>query len=119
MSTQEQLESYYNLIEEDLEEITKEWLEDLLVSADPIEMSNIDSPKTTQDTPGLSKTKKEKMTKKTEEVQDVDNLSIRTTSITLDEEGDYEKGTEMNNRKLKYHCPGTKKTHQRKGRSHL
>jgi hypothetical protein len=41
---QEQLQSYYKLTEEDLEEITKEWSVDLLVSADPTEMSDIDSP---------------------------------------------------------------------------
>jgi hypothetical protein len=64
---QEQLQSYYKLTKEDLEEITKEWSADLLVSADPIEMSNIDSPITAQDTPEPSKTKKSKMTKKTEE----------------------------------------------------
>jgi hypothetical protein len=87
---QEQLQSYYKLTEEDLEEITKEWSVDLLVSADPTEMSDIDSPGTTQDTPGLSKTKKEKTTKKTEEVQDVDSLSVRMASITPDEEGDTE-----------------------------
>jgi hypothetical protein len=63
---------------------------DLLVSADPVEMSDIDSPKTTQDTPGPSKIKKAKMTKKTEEVQDVDSLSVRMASITPDEEGDTE-----------------------------
>jgi hypothetical protein len=57
---QEQLQSYYKLTEEDLEEITKEWSVDLLVSADPAEMSDIDSPRTAQDTPGPSKTKKEK-----------------------------------------------------------
>ena len=67
---------------------------DLLVLADPIEMYNIDSLETAQDTPGPSKTKKAKMTKKTGEVQDVDNLSIRMTSITPNEEGDYEEGTE-------------------------
>jgi hypothetical protein len=78
------------LIIEDLEEITKEWSANLLVSEDPIEMSDIDSPKTAQDTPGPNKTKKEKMTKKTEEVQDVDSLSVRVASITPDEEGDDE-----------------------------
>jgi hypothetical protein len=40
----EQLQSYYKLTEEDLEEITKECSVDLLISADPAEMSNIDSP---------------------------------------------------------------------------
>jgi hypothetical protein len=56
-------------------------------------MSDINNPRTALDTPGPSKTKKEKMTKKTEEVQDVDSLSVRTTSITLDEEGDDEEDT--------------------------
>jgi hypothetical protein len=56
-------------------------------------MSDINSLGTVQDTPGPSKTKKEKMMKKTEEFQNVDNLSIRTTSMTPDEEGDDEEGT--------------------------
>jgi hypothetical protein len=90
---QEQLRFYNKLTEEDLEEITKEWSTNLLVSVDPAEMSDIDSPRTAQDTPGPSKTKKEKTTKKTEEVQDVDSLSVSTTSITPDEEGDDEEGT--------------------------
>jgi hypothetical protein len=82
------------MTEEDLEEITKEWLVDLLVPEDPAEMSDIDSPRTMQDTPEPSKTKKAKSTKKTEEVQDVDNLSVRMTSITLDEASDEEEGIE-------------------------
>jgi hypothetical protein len=60
-----QLQSYYKMMEEDLEEITKDWSADLLIPADPVEMSDIDSPETTHDTPGPSKTKK------TEEAQDV------------------------------------------------
>jgi hypothetical protein len=40
----EQLQSYYKLTEEDLEKITKEWSADLLVSVDPVELSDIDSP---------------------------------------------------------------------------
>jgi hypothetical protein len=32
------------LTEEDLEEITKEWSVDLLVPADPTDMSDVDSP---------------------------------------------------------------------------
>jgi hypothetical protein len=89
---QEQLQSYYKLTEEDLKEITKEWSADLLVPADPAEMSDIDSPRTAQDTLGPSKTKKEKSTKKIEEVQDIDSLSIRTASITPDEVGDDKEG---------------------------
>jgi hypothetical protein len=64
----EQLQSYYKLTEEDLEEITKDWSADLLIPADPTEMSDpkLDSPETAhkeQDTPGTSRRKK------TEEVQ--------------------------------------------------
>jgi hypothetical protein len=47
----QQLQSYYNLTEEDLEEITKDWSVDLLILEDPMEISDIDSPKTMQDTP--------------------------------------------------------------------
>jgi hypothetical protein len=42
-----QLQSYYRLTKEYLEEITKEWLVDLLVLADPTEISDADSPETT------------------------------------------------------------------------
>jgi hypothetical protein len=55
---QEQLQSYYKLTEEDLEEITKEWLADLLVAADPTDISDISSPEAVQDTPGPSETQK-------------------------------------------------------------
>jgi hypothetical protein len=78
---------------------------DLLVSIDPTEISDIDSPRTAQDTPGPSKTKKAKTTKKTKEVQDVDNLSIRIASITLDEEGDDEEGTKNEQQKVNVPLP--------------
>ena len=65
----QQLQSYYKLTEDDLEEITKEWLTDLLVVANPIEMSNVDSPEVILDTPGLRKPKKDV------EVQDIHNTS--------------------------------------------
>jgi hypothetical protein len=41
----QQLQSYYKLMEDDLEEITKEWSVDLLVPVDPAEMSDVDSPR--------------------------------------------------------------------------
>jgi hypothetical protein len=81
---QEQLQSYYKLTEEDLEEITKEWSADLLISADPADMSDIDSPEAAQNTPGPSKAKKTKKIKKDEEIQDVDSRSVRTASTTPD-----------------------------------
>jgi hypothetical protein len=43
----EQLQYYYKLTKDDLEEITKEWSVDLLVPADPMEMSDVDSLETT------------------------------------------------------------------------
>jgi hypothetical protein len=54
----QKLQSYYKMTEEDLEEITKEWSTNLLILADPAEISDIDSPETTSDTPGPSKIKK-------------------------------------------------------------
>jgi hypothetical protein len=53
-----QLQSYYKMTEEDLEEINKDWLVDLLIPIDPVEMSDIDSPEAVHDTPGPNKTKK-------------------------------------------------------------
>jgi hypothetical protein len=38
----QQLQSYYKLTKEDLEEITKDWSVDLLILADPVEISDID-----------------------------------------------------------------------------
>jgi hypothetical protein len=76
-----QLHSYYNIIEEDLEEITKEWLAYLLILAKPEELSNVDSLEVAQDTPGPSKTKKP------EEVQDVDNTSVKTASMSPEQGG--------------------------------
>jgi hypothetical protein len=62
-------------------------LENLLVSSDPAEISDIDSPEVAQDTPRPSRTKKTKETKKPEEVQDIDSISVRMASIMPDEEG--------------------------------
>jgi hypothetical protein len=91
----QQLQSYYKLTEDDLEEITKEWSVDLLVPADPAEMSDVDSPETTQDTPGPSKIKK------TEEVHDLDNASMKTASISVEQGGDGGEidGTEVEQKK--------------------
>jgi hypothetical protein len=69
-------------MEEDLEEITKDWSIDLLIPVDPVEISDIDSPETAQDTPRPSRTKK------TEEVQDLDSASVKTASISPKKGGD-------------------------------
>jgi hypothetical protein len=65
-----------------LEEITKDWSVELLIAADPAELSDIDSPEAAHDTPGPSKIKK------TEEVHDLDNTSVKTASILAEKGGD-------------------------------
>jgi hypothetical protein len=77
-----QLQSYYKLTEEDLEEITKDWSVDLLIPVDPSEMFDIDSPEAVQDTPRPRKTKKN------EEAQDVSSTSMKTASISPAQGGD-------------------------------
>jgi hypothetical protein len=78
----EDLHSYYKLTEEDLEEINKDWSEDLLISSDPTKMSDpklIGSSEATHkehDTPGTSRRKK------TEEVKNLGSASDETTSIS-------------------------------------
>jgi hypothetical protein len=78
----EELQSYYKLTEEDLEEITKDWSAELLIPADPTEMSDpelIGSPETTheaKDHPGPSRRKK------TEEVQNLSSASEGTASVS-------------------------------------
>jgi hypothetical protein len=82
----EQIQSYYNLTEEDPEEITKDWSADLLIPADLAEMSDpeLDSLETTHkehDTLGTSRRHK------TEEVQDLSNASGKTTSTSPERGG--------------------------------
>jgi hypothetical protein len=100
------------LTEEDLEEITKEWSVDLLIPADPMEISDIDSPKAVHDTPGPSKTKKN------EDTQDVSSTSAKTASISAEQGGDGREidGTEVNRRKVRLHHLEMRRTPQRKGR---
>jgi hypothetical protein len=70
---------------------------DLLIPADPAEISDIDSPEAAQDTPGPSKTKK------TDEVQDLSSASVKTASISPEQGGDGEEidGTETEQRKVR------------------
>jgi hypothetical protein len=91
----QQLQLYYKLTEQDLEKITKEWLVDLLVVADPVEMFDVDSPEAMLDTPGPSKTKKDG------EVQDVHSTSMKTTSISPVQRGNGEEigGTKVEQNK--------------------
>jgi hypothetical protein len=83
----QQLKSYYKLTEEDLEEITKEWSADILIPADPAELSDIENPKATHYTPGPRKTKKN------EEAQYVSSTLAKTASISPKQGGD---GREIN-----------------------
>jgi len=72
----QQLQSYYKLIEDDLEEITKEWSAYLLVPMDLAKMSDMDSTETMLETPGPSKTKKN------DNVHDVHSTSVETSSTS-------------------------------------
>jgi hypothetical protein len=98
----QQLQSYYKLTEDDLEEITKEWSVDLLVAADPADMFDKEIPKAMLDTPRPSKTKKD------DEVEDVPSTSTKTTSISSVQGGDGDKlvGTEVEQNRGKVTPPG-------------
>jgi hypothetical protein len=78
------MKSYYKLMEEELEEITKEWSIDLLIPANPAEIFDIDNPKAVKDTLGPSKTKN------TDEVQDLRSASVKTSSMSPVPGGDGE-----------------------------
>jgi hypothetical protein len=72
----QQLQSYYKFIEDDLEEITKEWSPNLLVVANPADMSDVEIHEAMPDTHGPRKTKKD------DKVEDVPSTSTKTTSIS-------------------------------------
>jgi hypothetical protein len=76
----EELQSYYKLTEEDMEEITKEWPAEFLVPVEQTELSDLDligSPVVTQEEyDGPSSSKK----KKKEEVQEINSASEETAS---------------------------------------
>jgi hypothetical protein len=98
------------LIEDDLEQITKEWLADLLVSADPAEMFDMDSSEAMPETVGPSKTKKD------DEIQDVHSTSTKTTSISPAQGGDGEElgGTKVEQNKGKVTPPREEEDHSKK-----
>jgi hypothetical protein len=91
----QQPQSYYKLTEDDLEEINKEWSANLLILENPMEISDIDSPKEAHDTLGPIKTKKN------EDAQDVSSTSAKTTYISPKKGGDGEEieGTEVEKNK--------------------
>jgi hypothetical protein len=108
----EELQSYYNLTKEGLEEITKDWSAEILIPADPTEMSNLEligSSEATHeehDNPGTSRRKMIK------EVQNLSSASDETSSESLgrgyDDEVDKEEtnGKEDQQKKGKVTLPG-------------
>jgi hypothetical protein len=96
-----QLQSYYKMTEEDLEEITKEWFVDLLIPVDSLEIFDIDNPEVVKDTPEPRKTKK------TDEVQDLSSASVKNSSMSPNKGGDGEEidGTEAEQRKVEVTLP--------------
>jgi hypothetical protein len=91
----QQLQSYYKLTEEDLEQITKEWSTNLLVPAYPTEISDVVSHEAILDTPEPSKTKMD------DEFHDIHSTSTKTTSISPMQGGGGEElgGTEVEKNK--------------------
>ena len=94
----EELQSYYKLIEEDMEEITKEWPVEFLIPVDQAELSDPDligSPMVTReeyDEPSSSRRKKK------EEVQKMNNASKKTSLDSPGGGGDDEVDKEEDNR---------------------
>jgi hypothetical protein len=74
-----------------LEDITKEWLENLLVAVDPAYMSDEESPEAMLDTLGPSKNKKD------DKVEYFPSTSMKTTSISPAQGGD---GDELGSTKV-------------------
>jgi hypothetical protein len=88
---QEQLQSYYKMTEEDLEEITKEWSVDLLVS-EQIQQTfqTSTAQKLRRIHLGPVRQRKQRRQRKMKEIQDVDSRSVRMASITPDQGGNDE-----------------------------
>jgi hypothetical protein len=84
----EEIQSYYKLTDEDIEEITKDWSVELLIHTDPTEMSEpelIGSPETNHEAKDLPRSSKRK---KTEEVQNLSSASKGTASVSPRRGGD-------------------------------
>jgi hypothetical protein len=86
----ELIQSYYKLIEEDLEEITKDWFAKLLIPVDPTKifdpelLGSSEATHEEHDTLGASRRKK------TEEVQNLSNILEETASESPGQGGDDE-----------------------------
>jgi hypothetical protein len=81
--SKEELQSYYNLIEEDMEEITKEWTTKFLVPVEDAKLSNlhiIGSPLVTWTEYDGQRNAKKKKKKEEEEVQDIESDEKDNTS---------------------------------------
>jgi hypothetical protein len=77
----EELQLYYKILEVDLEEINKDWLVDLLISIDPTDIYDLDSPETTHKEHDTHRPNRKK---KTEEVQDLRSALGKSSSISPD-----------------------------------
>jgi hypothetical protein len=80
----EELQSYYKLTKEDMEEITKEWPTKFLVPVEQTELSDLDlirSPVVTREEYDRPRSTRKK--KKKEEVQEINNASEKTMSDSL------------------------------------
>jgi hypothetical protein len=74
-------------MDEDLEEITKDWSIDFFILENPAKMFEPKSPKTTQKE---HETPRHNRMKKTEEIQDLSITSGKTTSVSPGRGGDDE-----------------------------
>jgi hypothetical protein len=93
----EVLQSYYKITKEDLEEITKEWPIDLLISVDPTELSNLELIESLVVTHEGYDTPRTRRRKKTKEVQKRNSALEETASKSLKGGGDDEVDKEENN----------------------
>jgi hypothetical protein len=95
----EELQSYYNLTEEDFDEITKDWSVNLLIPVDPTEffdpklIGSLEATHKEHDTPGTNRRKK------IEELQNLSSASNETASVSPGRGGDDEVDIEEHNGK--------------------
>jgi ribosomal protein L9 len=81
--SKEEIQSYYNLIEDDLEEITKYWSAEFLIPTDLAELSNLEQIRSLENTREAHDTPRTSRRKKTEEVQQLRSTIEETTSESL------------------------------------
>jgi len=97
--SKEELHSYYNLTDKDLEEITKDWHVDLLIPVDPTELFDPELIESSEATPEEHDTPRTNTRKKIEEVQNLSSASKETTSESPGGGGNDEVNKEESNGK--------------------